>query len=195
MSLAAILFVDDTDLLHLNMTREESVTETLESMQDSVIDWGELLIATGGTLKPEKCFWHLMSFDWDSKGKWKYVEHHNDPNGVLVVPMPDGTVAPIEHLSVDTSKKTLGVMTCPSGKSKGSLDLMKEKATNWLNQASSGTLHRRGMWFSITHQFWPSVGYGLSSCMASLKELDTVLSSITIRCCHLAESGDPSSEN
>ena len=52
--LAAILFVDDTDLLHLIMEQLESIDETFEGLQDSVHNWGKLLIATGGALKPPK---------------------------------------------------------------------------------------------------------------------------------------------
>ena len=50
--LAAILFVDDTDLLHLIMEKIESIDETYEGLQASFHNWGKLLIATGGALKP-----------------------------------------------------------------------------------------------------------------------------------------------
>jgi hypothetical protein len=67
-SLSAILYVDDTDLLHLNMERNESVWEVCRSLQQSINNWGKLLIATGGSLKPEKCFYHLLDFAWLAKG-------------------------------------------------------------------------------------------------------------------------------
>ena len=52
--LAAILLVDDTDLLHLIMEKIESIDETFEGLQDSVNNWVKLLIATRGALKPPK---------------------------------------------------------------------------------------------------------------------------------------------
>ncbi len=55
-SLSAILYVDDTDLLHLNMDTNESVQEVHIALQRAIENWGQLLIATGGSLKPEKCF-------------------------------------------------------------------------------------------------------------------------------------------
>ena len=58
--LAAILFVDDTDLHHVNLEQEESVFEANEAMQESILNWGQLLIASGGALKPIKCFYHLI---------------------------------------------------------------------------------------------------------------------------------------
>ena len=55
-----ILFVDDTDILHLDMNNEETVLECHEVILSGVVNWEELLIATEGTLKPEKCFYHLI---------------------------------------------------------------------------------------------------------------------------------------
>jgi hypothetical protein len=50
--LAGILFVDDTDLEHLNLNKSESIGESHAALQESIIDWGCLLLATGGALKP-----------------------------------------------------------------------------------------------------------------------------------------------
>ena len=36
-----------------------------------------------------------------------------------MVPLADGSFAPIEHIGVDDSTKTLGSMTCPSGCNNG----------------------------------------------------------------------------
>ena len=67
--LAAVLFVDDCDLIHIDMVNEESALVTFDKMQASVRNWGKLFIATGGAYKLEKCFHHLISFKWDRKGK------------------------------------------------------------------------------------------------------------------------------
>ncbi len=118
-SLSAILYVDDTDLLHLNMDQDESVWEVHRSLQQSINNWGKLLITTGGSLKLDKCFYHLLDFAWSAKGGWQYIAHHEDGHAVITVPMPDGTVAPISHKAVDNAQKMLGVVTCPSGSSYG----------------------------------------------------------------------------
>ena len=54
--LSAILYVDDSDVIHLNMAEEEEVEVTHECLQNSVWNWGQLLQATGGLLKGSKCF-------------------------------------------------------------------------------------------------------------------------------------------
>jgi len=67
-SLSAILYVNDTDLLHINMDAEESIVEVHAAIQRAIENWGCLLIATGGTLKLEKCFYHLIDFAWTQRG-------------------------------------------------------------------------------------------------------------------------------
>ena len=76
-SLSAILYVDDTNLLHLNMNTDKSVQEVHETLQRAIENWGQLPIATGGSLKPEKCFLHLLDFVWMAKGGWQYITHHD----------------------------------------------------------------------------------------------------------------------
>ncbi len=174
-SLSAILYVNDTDLLHINMDAEESIAEVHTAIQRAIENWGRLLIATGKTLKPEKCFYHLIDFVWTQKGGSQYIAHHEDKCAALFVPLPDGTTAPILHLAVDNTQKTLGVTTCPSGNSAGSLYQMKNKAKKWFDLLTAGHLHCRMMWFSVNRQMWPLVKYGLCCSMATLSELDLVL--------------------
>ena len=51
-SLSAILYVDNTDLLHINMDAVESIDEVHIAIQSANANWGKLLIVTGGNLKP-----------------------------------------------------------------------------------------------------------------------------------------------
>jgi hypothetical protein len=96
-SLLAILYVSNTDLLHLNMECNESVQDVHVAQQHSIENWGKLLITMGGSLKPDKCFLHLMDFAWTKQGGWQYVAHHEDITATVTVPMPDGATALITH--------------------------------------------------------------------------------------------------
>jgi hypothetical protein len=53
-SLSAILYVDDTDLLHLSMDGNKTIYEIHITLQLAIENWSKLLIATGGTLKLDK---------------------------------------------------------------------------------------------------------------------------------------------
>ena len=173
--LAAILFVDDTDIIHIDLREQQSVHEAHAALQASVHNWGQLLIASGGAFKPPKCFFHMLSFVWSRDGTWSYAHNESKDDMAIVVPMPDGTQVPIEHLSVDSAKETLGVYSCPSGKATAQIKSMQTKAQGWIDRAKEGKLRRRDVWFLMDHQLWPKVGYGISSLSAPWKDLDGCL--------------------
>jgi hypothetical protein len=50
------------------MGANEDAEETLFHLQESITNWGKLLLATGGALKPSKCFYYLISFEWRQDG-------------------------------------------------------------------------------------------------------------------------------
>jgi hypothetical protein len=64
--LSAILYVDNTDILHIDLTKDESTDEVHTAIQRSVNSWGNLLIATGGVLQPNKCFYSIILFEWNN---------------------------------------------------------------------------------------------------------------------------------
>ena len=68
-----VLFVDDTDVFIM----EEGVRSRLDvwgSVQGTLTAWGKLLIAMGGLLKPKKCFYNMVNYDWNVDGTWLYSE-------------------------------------------------------------------------------------------------------------------------
>ena len=172
--LSAILYVDDTDILHINLTQDESVDEVHTAIQSSVNSWGNLLIATGGVLQPSKCFYLVISFDW-LNGEWKYSENDRKEEFRITVPLPGGKEVSIDHKGAKHAKKTLGAMTLPNGDSSASLSMIEEKAQTWVNAVQNGHLHRQNVWFSMKVQFWPRVGYGLCSSTASFTDLEKCL--------------------
>ena len=113
--LSAILFVDDTDVIHFDMEKNETGLEAHAKLQESVESWGNLLMASGGALKPVKCFYYLISFEWDAQSQWRYAKNDKHNEFRLFVPTMDGDRSLIEHLGVDVAKETLGVFVCPSG--------------------------------------------------------------------------------
>jgi hypothetical protein len=170
---AGILYVDDTDITHLDLSRVETLEEAHASLQASLDSWSQLLIATGGALKPEKCFFYLMSYKWDRLGPWRYADNETDESLGVSVWLPDGTYTPIEHLSVNEARITLGMSSCPSGKAdnalaaikekaeKSELGIMQDKAVEWANLAKNAHLSPRDLHFSVQRKFWPKVKYGL----------------------------------
>ena len=63
LSLAAIIYVDDTDLL-LRSKKHQSHEEFFSFIQDALNFWGMLVLATGGVLKKKRAvlLLHCLSF-------------------------------------------------------------------------------------------------------------------------------------
>ncbi len=164
--------MDDTDLEHFDMTKVKMVAEVHDTLQRSIHNWGKILIATRGALKPVKCFYHLISFSWQPDGTWRYDSNKNVPDLLIKVPLEDGTDATIEHLPADTPTKTLGRMMCPTGGSKGAIAQMQQKAQGWLTKASASKLNKCNISFLLDKQSWPAVSFGISSVCAPFATLE-----------------------
>jgi hypothetical protein len=140
--------VDDTDLLHIDLTKDESVDEVHNAIQTSVNSWGNLLIATSRVLQPSKCFYTIILFKWE-KGQWKYVDNTFRGEFGITVPLPGSNAVAISHKSAKHGEKTLGTMTSPDGNSTASIKMIQEKAQQWINAVWNGHLHQRIVWFSL----------------------------------------------
>ncbi len=57
--LAAVLYVDGLDLLHMAKVFPTD-DKFVASVQFATNAWARLVHATGGSLKPQKCFWYMM---------------------------------------------------------------------------------------------------------------------------------------
>jgi hypothetical protein len=170
----AILYVDDTDILHINLTKDESTNNVHTVIQDSVNSWGNLLIAMGGVLQPNKCFYSIISFKWID-GEWKYTNNSDQDNLGITVPLPSGLNEPISHKRVTHAEKTLGAMTSPDGNSAASIQMMQDKAQQLINAVCNGHLHHQNVLFSLKVKFWPRLGYSLCSSTVTLQELGNAL--------------------
>jgi hypothetical protein len=63
---------------------------------------------------------------WKLDGTGVYDRNVENKVLQLVIPLPDGYFATIEYFEVDHAHKTLGTMTCLSGKNEAALVHMKE---------------------------------------------------------------------
>ncbi len=102
-------------LEHINMDAEESIAEVHTAIQRAIENWGRLLIATGGTLKPKKCVYHLIDFAWTQKGGWQYITHHKDERAALFVLLPMGQWPRSCTLLLTTLRKHSVLPRVPSG--------------------------------------------------------------------------------
>ena len=169
--ITGIIYVDDTDLVHFRMDEDQGKDEAFFHLQEVITNWGKLLLATGGALKPIKCFFHLISFAWKEDGSWFYKNNEEDEEFQAKVPLADGSFGDIQHLGINKPIKTLGSMICPLGRSKGSIEYMRKKGTAWKNMIKVGKLSRRNVCFMMDKQFWSRISFGLCVIPATFHKL------------------------
>jgi hypothetical protein len=169
------IYVDDTDLIHLDMRQLETIEQAHKRFQASIQNWGKLLLATGGALKPSKCLYYLISFLWRPDGTWVYNKNENNISLSLRIPMSDGSSEEISHMPVNEAVKTLGSMTCPTGCNTVALNRMVSQGQEWADKVKSSYLSRRSIWFMLDHQLWPRISYGICNNTVHWEELSNVM--------------------
>eukprot|EP00957_Ditylum_brightwellii_P076545 5818316-Ditylum_brightwellii.AAC.1 len=76
--LAALIFVDDTDLLHDTLCSSPDAQSIIPLLQEAIDLWLGTLRATRGGLKPVKCLAQIVGFCWQS-GRPLYSWFLKDP--------------------------------------------------------------------------------------------------------------------
>ena len=69
--LAAIIYVDDTDLLLCAQDPDAPDEVFFQAIQKAINDWAMIVMATGGSLKPSKC--HREAFEVSHERKFLQV--------------------------------------------------------------------------------------------------------------------------
>ena len=129
LGIAALLYVDDTDLLHLD-TSGLSELQFFHQIQGGTAYWAYLLQATGGNLKPEKCYWYFMSYTF-VKGVAVLKPAKALTQYRLRIPQPGSEAVSIELRHPNCASEVLGVWSCPSGLGTAQLDHMLRKGHRW----------------------------------------------------------------
>ena len=165
-----VMFVDDSDL-YCWVESMPSAEDLYETIQTETKMWGDLLLATGGCLKPEKCFWYMLDYEC-REGEW--IPRHL-VNWELMIPMEDGTKKPIYSLSPHESRKALGVTDCPAGGSAEQLRLIKTKLGEWISRMGNGNLPAKWAWVAYKLQLWPGAKYGIGTMTNDMEEAEELL--------------------
>ena len=161
------LFVDDADLYTINDNLSDH-RALCHQTQLGLDTWNNLLQATGGALKPEKCFWYSLEYSCKD-GEWDY--QHNS-NAEMTITNQDGTYSTIIRKSAEESMKTLGVYDSPAGGNGDHLNYIKTKMSTWINRMKNGHLPSHIAWVAYKQQLWPGLRYGLGTMTNDIEEAE-----------------------
>jgi hypothetical protein len=127
--LSAVMYVDDTNLLHWPMPSATDPKELIEYVQGATMNYGCLAQATGGILKEKNCFVYFLDYKFvHGRAKMKSLHKRPPPrvyvmgNGCIYpsrisIPQPEGPDVPMETHDTTTASKMLGIHFSPAGNS------------------------------------------------------------------------------
>ena len=179
--IAALLYVDDTDLLHKPQCSTTPLSDFVPWVQQATTFWAHLLQATGGSLKPTKCYWYLLAYKF-TNGVASLRPARDFTNISIKIPQPDSPAVTIELKDPTQATKVLGVLCCPSGDGTPMLNHMLSKGVRWSTKVLASALTPHDVWFSLKTQAIPSVRYGLVPLMATRNQLDDAMSKWYYHC-------------
>jgi hypothetical protein len=180
-SIAALLYVDDTDLLHNIAGTQDDQEMLVPLVQQATTHWANLLQATGGNLNPAKCYWYLLQYKFD-KGEASLISRRHLLDNHLTIPQPNGNEVEITLKDPAEPSKVLGVLVSPNGDGEPMLQYMVDKGYKWSKRVLNSKLQAKDAWFSFKTQAIMSVRYGLVPLMASRSSIEHTVSKWYYHC-------------
>jgi hypothetical protein len=172
MTVAGLLFVDDTDLFAYAETITTHPSDVIADLQAAVLNWQAGLHSTGGALKPEKCSWSLLSYRF-AKGRVYIHTPHLHP-GEIFLHTPDGPT-PIKRVPASKGITAMGVVQALNGKMKPQVDKLQAKVDEWADKVKEGWMDRRLAWTCLRSMIWPSLSYPLHVCSITKTQGDAII--------------------
>ncbi len=184
--LAAVMYVDDTDMIHWAQNPSCSPGNLIAAAQTATYAWGGLAIATGAAMKPEKYYAYFLSYWYDNgRARLRPIRSLLPPSGYIAlangttapshmrVPLPDSTSAPIPTLHNEDASLMLGIWVGPASGGAMHVREMARKGYNWADRMKSRPLPHDLAWWSFIHQLQPGMMWGITTVvMSPLKLLE-----------------------
>jgi hypothetical protein len=182
--LAAVLYVDDTDLIHMTALVTATPMELVEQSQISTNAWGGFATATGASLKPEKCCTYFQVYKF-SGGRalmgniltqspaTTFIPQITGPPILshMMVPLPDGSSAPIPSIPTSEASLMLGIWFGQTSRGTKHMKEMCSKGFVWADKLHSCLRPPLEAWVSFSLQLCPGMLWGIATVVLSQHKL------------------------
>ena len=110
MTLAAVMFVDDTDLIFASDCKGETTESFIDKVQEGISDWSKTVMATGGEINLKNSFAKIWIPCFNkATGECGWLKKRKLPRVTLKIPQRDGSVEDIVIKDTDSAPKSLGL--------------------------------------------------------------------------------------
>ena len=177
MLLAALSYVDDTDLL-LRALENQSTQEFMELIQQAITFWGQLVLATGGVLKQSKCAVAISSVKFVA-GKPTIQKPRSLPDIKFHIPQKEGKTAIIPTVGAEENVIALGFSNDLRNTGSHQMKRIKKIGKDWsINMNTNRYLHRSDVRLSLSSQLHPKLKWSIGCFSHDPKQVDKAVHSI-----------------
>ena len=160
-------YVDDCDLLQ----SKDTITETIQSMQDVINGWSELMAVTGGKIASDKSWWYLVDIIWN-KGKRTPIDVPGQHS--LSIQSQD-TEVQLKRLSCKTDSEMLGIWTSPASNHKKMIHKLRKDTVAWASKMKTGRPSSKVPWTALHLTISAKMKYCLPACRFTPKDCQFVM--------------------
>ena len=168
LNIIAIMYVDDSDILIGSTSATESERTIRNRVQHAADIYHKGVYQTGGAIRPDKCRWFLITFEWKA-GKWRYGK--NTEIDDIYIKDTHNKYQKVKRLSVSEGWKGLGVIAAPDGNWNDQVEfLVEEKIKPWNNSIQNSLLQKHDVYRSAFTSIFKTVEYPLAATYMSKRQ-------------------------
>ena len=173
-TLTVIMYVDDSTIFVLGRENETNV-EVLQRAQSYVDSWCNFLWVTGGALRPEKCWYTCVQFQWND-GFWSYKDNMLEDNGISATDAQKNR-SQVKQLKVSDGARILGVRIAADGNNLCEKEYLHKTTVDWAQHIRFGYLTRHDAALAIKTTISKTWAYPLPATTFSYSDtLDIMVS-------------------
>ena len=177
MVITAVMYVDDADIIIAAENHDETLESIVQRTQHAASTWRRGIHQTGGALRPEKCKWYLIHFQWKN-AEWYMKDRDNIQH--LQLSIKDTNMQPIrvERLANTVGLKGLGVHIAPNGSYNDQVKALLKKIQQWNESIRTSYLNKHDVHLSAFSSIFKTVEYVLPATSLTSRQcykLDTAM--------------------
>jgi hypothetical protein len=176
-------FVDDVSNYANNNFHDDNLLTLWNKLQQDGKLWAGLLSSSGGKLELTKCFYYLLSWQWDKYGNPtpQPMLYQNLPNSTINI-APEGQPPQlIIQRDITDSHKTLGAYKTINGNETDHINFLRDKSDNMIELLGNGQLNRRQAKIAYNSNYIPSMAYSTPAMCISETSMYRVTMKATAR--------------
>jgi len=170
-------FIDDSGLGCTKQTQQCTQSSDIDKdLQVLAQEWERLLYSTGGALNIQKCFWFLLSWQWNN-GQATCHTLTSLPYDLRTTSGGNtSTSEVIKRIETTEPYRTLGVWISPIGHNKGAMEILHQITTDFNKCITTSHLNRTEAIAAYIQHLLPKVQFQLPVLSLSQKECDKLTS-------------------